>query len=520
MKLTNENIAKTVEDVENFFQKSRVSRCDTIKIILLIEEALLLWQEHFGENTEFKFDKRSLFGTYKVTIKVKDKPFNPLQVEDDDEMLFSNDIMQNLLHQDAAQTIYRYENGCNKIIASSVKERKPIKIPGGITTITILAAIVCSFLIQFLPTETQNFLIQDLTPKLLKVTMDVIVAITGPFVFISIVAGVLAMDNITTFNKIGMAILRRIGMISLVIAIITAAVSEIFYSVITFKSSSGSSFDKIFDMFLSIIPTNLFTPFTEGLVLQIVMIAILTGICTLMIENVVPNFKNLMLELNRIISKMFKVVSKIIIVTIFLSIFKIMTTSSFEKIAEVWSIIAVNYIVFVIMCVLMVLRLVIKCRVNVREFFATISPLLVASFTTGSNTVSIPINFEIAKKKLKIDESLCNVFLPLSYSLFSPGATLALVVCVFYTADFYGETISITQLLLTIFLSLQLSITTPPVAGGIIPIYAMILQQMNLPTDAIGSLIMATVFVINASAVSSNIIRNCELMYMSRQIKL
>ena len=75
MKLTNENIAKTVEDVENFFRKAKVSNRDVMKIILLIEGALVLWQEHFGANTEFKFNKRSWFGTYKVTIKVKDKPF-------------------------------------------------------------------------------------------------------------------------------------------------------------------------------------------------------------------------------------------------------------------------------------------------------------------------------------------------------------------------------------------------------------------------------------------------------------
>lgn len=43
MELSNENIAKTVADIQNFFEESKVSRRDVLKICLVVEEALLRW---------------------------------------------------------------------------------------------------------------------------------------------------------------------------------------------------------------------------------------------------------------------------------------------------------------------------------------------------------------------------------------------------------------------------------------------------------------------------------------------
>ena len=95
-----------------------------------MEEALIRWQERFGAEHEFKIYMRKWFSAPKVVIRLADEPFNPLKNDiADDESIFSNDVMNNLLHYDEAKTIYRYENGYNELISFSTKERKPIKIP-------------------------------------------------------------------------------------------------------------------------------------------------------------------------------------------------------------------------------------------------------------------------------------------------------------------------------------------------------------------------------------------------------
>ena len=54
MKLSNDNIAEVVKDTQIFFEEAGVSKHDVTKIDLLVEEALLRWQERFGSEQEFQ----------------------------------------------------------------------------------------------------------------------------------------------------------------------------------------------------------------------------------------------------------------------------------------------------------------------------------------------------------------------------------------------------------------------------------------------------------------------------------
>lgn len=140
MKLTNKNIDETVKKVEKFLESADVSHKDKIKICLLLEETFLRFQEKFGEDCSFKFITRKWLGTPKILIKVKGKPYNPID-DDSDEQIFSESIMKNLLNYEKSEIIYRYENGYNEIIALIPREIKKLKIPGGAVTISIFLAI-------------------------------------------------------------------------------------------------------------------------------------------------------------------------------------------------------------------------------------------------------------------------------------------------------------------------------------------------------------------------------------------
>ena len=78
MKLSNKNIATTLESVEKFFNVIKVPQKDKIKVYMLLEESLLRYQEKFGEDCEFKFVTRKWLGTPKVSIKIKGTPYNPI----------------------------------------------------------------------------------------------------------------------------------------------------------------------------------------------------------------------------------------------------------------------------------------------------------------------------------------------------------------------------------------------------------------------------------------------------------
>lgn len=156
MKLTNKNINGAIEDIRAFFENAKIPRKDVIKICLFAEESLLRYQEKFGENHEFNLYKRKWFSAPKIIIRIKGEPFSPLESEQEDDTILSNEVMQSLLHYEEAKTIYRYENGYNELISTSTKERRPLKIPGGSITIAIILAVIFSLVLGHFPKEIQD----------------------------------------------------------------------------------------------------------------------------------------------------------------------------------------------------------------------------------------------------------------------------------------------------------------------------------------------------------------------------
>ena len=518
MKFSNEDLEKTIENVRVVFENSAVSKRDCLKICLLLEEAMLRCQQHFGSEHKYSLKIQKWFGVPKVIIRIKGEPFDPFYTDDEDEEILSADILKGLMSYEHAETVYAYRNGCNEISTYARKEWKPVKIPGGSITIAALLAVVCAAIHAMLPAGWQTAILQDAVEPLLKTLMGLIVAVTGPFVFLSIVNGICLMEDVATFSSVGLRVIRRFFAVMLLMALFAAAVCQLFFPVLALSGGSQLAPAELIRLLLGILPHNLVAPFVEGNILQIVCIAILTGISVLTLTNVIPNVKTLIDELNKLIFKMMDIVSKVIYAAIFLNVFKVIAGSSLDTIFAVWRIIAANYVFCTGFGLLMLLHIAYKYKLNIGAFLRKGAKVFLISFSTASNTAAMSANMIFAKEELKIEGKFCDFWLPLSHAMFSPSAAAALVAGVFYTAYNTQLELSLFSLVITIILALQLSIATPPVPGGIMAIYAIIFNQLALPLDSIGMLMVSAVFVVNISSVMSMLIRDCELLDIAGEI--
>ena len=518
MKLSNENIAQAVEDIQNFFERTDAIHRDRLKIQLVVEESLLRWQKHFGAEKDFDVQTSNWFATPKVTIKIVGDEFNPLETSNDDLAIFSAEVISNLLFYEGARTTYDYKNGCNFLNVTSTKERKPIKIPGGSITVAIILAIIFSVIVDQLPQNIQTFLVDDLTVPLLDVMMKLIVAVTIPTVFISVVASVCVMENVATLSKIGFTVIRRFILLMLLIISVSIFSCEIFFHVISFQTDGNALVKDIIALMLSAIPTNLFQPFLEGNVLQVIMIALLTGVCIVIISQRVPNLKTNINELKEVLFKMMELILKIIPLTIFLSIFKTVMNTSLSELLVVWRIVAASCITYIGVGAAMLAYLKAKYRIGLRDFFKKNAQVFIISLTMLSGTASMMVNFDVCKKNLKLDPNLCDFWIPLSHTLFSPGTVNVLVCCAFMGAIVSDSTISISQLLLIAFLAIQLSIVNPKVYGGNIAGFTILLTQLGFSTETVGQMMIADVFTINLSSLFGMVARNCEIYDLSHQV--
>ena len=254
----------------------------------------------------------------------------------------------------------------------------------------------------------------------------------------------------------------------------------------------------------------------NGNILQIVVLALLSGVCITILGDRVNDLKKVVVESKQIVFKMVSIVLKLIPAVIFLSIVKTLLLYSLDEFFSMWKILAANYISFTIVPAAMLLRISIKHGVKISDFLRKIYPACLITFTTGSGSASMPKNLEICKRELHIKESLCDFYIMLSQTLCPIPLTIGIIIYAFFAADFSGMTMTILQLIIVVFLSIQFAISTVNENGGIIATLTLLLTQFGFSMDSIGIMMASSIFIINISGVVGIIVRDCDLYDLSR----
>ncbi|MBQ7631129.1 MAG: cation:dicarboxylase symporter family transporter [Selenomonadaceae bacterium] len=523
MKLSNQNINDAIEEIQKFFDSLNVPRKDKIRISLLLEEALLRYQEKFGEDYEFKLVIRKWFGTPKVLIKIKGTPYNPIE-DNDDEQLFSEMMIKTLMSYEQAGISYRYENGTNEISAFSTKKVRK-KLPVGLITLIIIFPIILGFLCRNFSAPVQNILVENVVTPLLSVLTGTLIAVTLPLIFISIAAGICAVEDVTILHDVGTKILKRFFALMFLIAFFTIIVSAIFFPVINFNFEGGVALTalidltEIYNLILSIMPQGIFQPFIDKNILQIVSLGFITGICITILGNRVKNIKNFILEFQQLTFKIIEIVFKLIPLVIFLYLFKMVLIYSADEILSLWRIIAAKYVLFSLTAFFMLLHVSIKYGIKISDFIKKIYPALIISFKSASGILSLEKNLELCKKELKVEKNLCDFYIPISHTLFPSTMVISIVVNLFFAAHFSGEQISVSQIFILTFLAVQFAISSAGGNGGMIAIMSILLTQMHFSLDSIGAIALSDVFTVNFSCAIALIIRDCDLFDLSHKVK-
>ena len=518
MELNNENIAAAIEDIQKFFEKERVPHKDVVKICLVLEEALLRYQEKFGATQEFNLYKKRWFSAPKVIVQVKGKPFYPLEKEQEDDIILSNEAMRRLLNYEKAETTYRYENGCNELISYSSREHKLPKIPGGSITTAIILAIIFSFIIGYFPQEIQSVFAEQIVTPALSTLLSLIVTVTVFMIFFSIVSGICAIEDVAMLSNIGATVIGRFFLIDLSIVAVTFLIGEIFFPVMTIADKNVVGVGQIMDLLLSIIPTNILDAFLKGKVLQVTIMAFAVGICIIKIGNRIANVKTLVTELNHLMFRVVKLVFSAIPLVIFLCVLKTLMTSSLSDFLKVWKIIVAELIIYAIIILLMMILLYVKTKVSIPDFLRKILPAAMISLATGSSVASLPKSLEISKENLNVEEKFCDFWIPLSLVLFSPSKLIQLTMAGFYVMSVTGETLSAFEALIIAFIAIQLSFSSPNAAGGIAASFSLLLTQLELPLEFIGTLMIADILTGNFFTGLNVLVRQCELMTVAHKM--
>lgn len=311
-----------------------------------------------------------------------------------------------------------------------------------------------------------------------------------PLVFISLVAGVASLQDLSTMGRLSAkAFVIYLGTTAIAISIGLALAAGFAPGVgVDLGAATTVTAQEpvpIKDTILGLMPTNPIEAFATGNVLQIIVFAILLGMAIVLAGDAAKPLKNLFDSAAEV---MFRLTSIIIAFAPY-GVFALMTwvsgTYGFDVLAPLAKVIAIAYVGCAVHAVVIYGGMIKWAGLNpIRYFQGTVEPLMVA-FTSTSSSGTLPVTMMSAERNLGVSRRVSSFVLPLGATINMDGTALYQGVCAVFIAQAYGIDLSSSQYLTIVLTATLASIGTAGVPGAGLIMLSLVLTSVGLPLEGV-----------------------------------
>jgi len=318
-----------------------------------------------------------------------------------------------------------------------------------------------------------------------------------PLVFVSLVCGTAALDDI---KKLG-----RVGGWTLGLYLLTTAIAISLALIAGMIIQPGAGFDLISataadfaakdapplkDTLIAIFPTNPFQAMAEGNMLQIIVFSVLLGLAMTMAGEAGKKVTAAFNDLNEVIMKLVMLLMHAAPIGVFCLVAKVFWEQGFSAIAPL-----AKYF-FVVMGVLIIHAIVVYPTIlkifgglSPKPFIRKLKEVWIFAFSTSSSNATIPVTLETVENKLGASNNIASFTVPLGATVNMDGTAIMQGVATAFIAQAYGIDIGLQGYLMVILTATLASIGTAGVPGVGLITLAMVLKQVGLPVEGIGLII-------------------------------
>ncbi|EGU39899.1 hypothetical protein VII00023_14296 [Vibrio ichthyoenteri ATCC 700023] len=326
-----------------------------------------------------------------------------------------------------------------------------------------------------------------------------------PLVYVSIVCGIVELKDIRSFGRLGgktFALYIFNTVIAIIAALTVAMIIQpgaganlagTISDAVTLKSTETPD---IFSMVTNIVPSNPVQAFADGDMLQIIFMAILTGLAIQALDEkggpAVKTFK----VANAIMMKLIGLVMSLAPYGVFALMIQLGATLNANTLASVAGYVAL-VVSMLVLWIFVVYPLAVQLftGISAREFSRKTREQVLFSLSTASSNATIPVTMRTLTDKLNVSKSVAGFGVPLGATMNMAGASIYIAIAAVFCANAFGQPIDVTDLVTLGFTVLLLSIGAGGVPGGGVVMVGVILHQLGLPPE--GLAIVAAVDRIN-----------------------
>lgn len=471
-----------------------------------IEKAVITAEESAEELIAHSSDAfinvciRSFLGRVTVSLTAKGDRFNHISdkkiehmLDDETDEALQETIRGILLRSVSDNLRYHHLNGANRIKFTILRSPKAHLYR---TLGAMAAAVVIGALLSFLGLVRINDMLDSyvLIP-IYTMYLNALKMVVAPVVFFSIVSCIMQFSDMSELGRIGgraifvfmfTTVVATLVGLGLFFAFrpgipITAMADQASVSQITQQTMNIS----IKDLIVGIVPSDFLQPFVSSNMLQLIFLAVLTGIVTGHMGRNSKVIRSAFEALNDLFLKMTTMIIRFMPIAVFCSICSMMIKTGFSLVISVLGIFATFLAGLLCMIIVYCLILAVVARVDPICFLKNYIPTMTQVFSVASSNGSIPINME-ACDRMGVARKIYCLIIPLGATLNMDGGCVYMGVFSLALAQTYGIRVTAASLVAMIISIIVMSVGAPGIPGSGLICLSVLLTQIGVPTEAVG----------------------------------
>jgi len=398
-----------------------------------------------------------------------------------------------------------------------MKKRKKVSLTTKILIALILGAVTGVTLNIFASLGAQDIIgtwltggIFDLVGRMFIASIKMLVV---PLVLVSLIIGAAGISDI---RKLG-----RVGGKTLLFYVSTTAIAITIALSLSYITNPGKGFNlgtelikkevakaeapSLVDTIAGIVPSNPFTAFSDGKMLQVIFFALIFGFAMAMLGDKVATVRKTLSELNEIIMEMVMMIMKVAPYGVFALVANVFAKEGFSAFVPLLKYIFTVFLaLFIHFTVTYSLSLKFFAKLSPLKFVKKFYPTMLVAFSTASSNATLPITMETAEKELGVSKKIASFTLPLGATVNMDGTAIMQGAAVVFISQAYGIELTLANLAIVVLTATLASIGTAGVPGVGLITLSMVLKEAGLPIEGI-ALIMGIDRILDMTRTAVNI---------------
>lgn len=316
-----------------------------------------------------------------------------------------------------------------------------------------------------------------------------------PLVFVSLICGTCSLSDTTKLGRIGG---KAIGLylMTTAIAITFAMTLALLISpgegvnLSADTSFAGREAPSLAQVIINMFPSNPFTAFAQGNMLQVIVFALLFGIAMALSGKAGERVADIFRDLNEVIMRLVTILMNLAPYGVFCLLAGLFTDLALETFANLAKYFFVVFAALVIHAVF-TYSAILKTLTGLSPvmFLKKMRDTAIFAFSTASSNATIPVTMETATKKMGANNSIASFTVPLGATINMDGTAIMQGVATVFIAQVFNQDLTLTDYLMVIMTATLASIGTAGVPGVGLIMLAMVLEQVGLPVEGIALII-------------------------------